>query len=121
MYVALVPELIRYDLAAVPMIHDNTSRASTACHYSPSLVAEEQQLHGSKDTLTLKGEKALLELLLGMVCHHSILFHLVPTTTLSWSIYAPDFILLPGSPCRLWTSTSTAGSSRVRILISRAI
>ncbi|XP_066367158.1 RNA polymerase sigma factor sigF, chloroplastic-like isoform X1 [Miscanthus floridulus] len=50
---------------AVPMIHDNTSRASTACHYSPSLVAEEQ-LHGSKDPLTLKGEKALLELLLGM-------------------------------------------------------
>ncbi|AQK61452.1 sigma-like factor6 [Zea mays] len=50
----------------VPMIHDtSSSRASTACHYSPSLVAEEQ-LHGSKDTLTLKGEKALLELLLGM-------------------------------------------------------
>jgi hypothetical protein len=68
MYVALVPELIGYDLAAVPMIHDNTSRASTVCHYSPSLVAEEQ-LHGSKDTLTMKGEKALLELLLGMVCH----------------------------------------------------
>jgi len=113
-------ELIGYDLAAVPMIHDNTSRASTACHYSPSLVAEEQ-LHGSKDTLTLKGEKALLELLLGMVCHHSILFHLIPTTTLSWSIYAPDFILLLGSPCRLWTSTSTAGSSCLRILISRAI
>ncbi|KAL6909335.1 hypothetical protein ACP4OV_001616 [Aristida adscensionis] len=51
---------------SVPMIHDNTGRASTACHYSPSLVAEEQ-LHGSsKDTLTLKGEKALLELLLDM-------------------------------------------------------
>jgi hypothetical protein len=52
------------------MIHDNTGtgRASTACHYSPSLVAEDQ-LHGSKDTLTLKGEKALLELLLDMVCH----------------------------------------------------
>ncbi|XP_062213098.1 RNA polymerase sigma factor sigF, chloroplastic-like isoform X2 [Phragmites australis] len=49
----------------VPMIHDSTGRASTACHYSPSLVAEEQ-LHGSKDTLTLKGEKALLELLLDM-------------------------------------------------------
>ncbi|CAL4928518.1 unnamed protein product [Urochloa decumbens] len=47
------------------MIHDNTGRASTACHYSPSLVAEDQ-LHGSKDTLTLKGEKALLELLLDM-------------------------------------------------------
>ncbi|CAL4920235.1 unnamed protein product [Urochloa decumbens] len=50
---------------SVPMIHDNTGRASTACHYSPSLVAEDQ-LHGSKDTLTLKGEKALLELLLDM-------------------------------------------------------
>ncbi|KAL6638627.1 hypothetical protein ACP70R_023738 [Stipagrostis hirtigluma subsp. patula] len=50
---------------SVPMIHDNTGRASTACHYSPSLVAEEQ-LHGSKDTLTLKGEKVLLELLLDM-------------------------------------------------------
>ncbi|XP_062213896.1 RNA polymerase sigma factor sigF, chloroplastic-like [Phragmites australis] len=52
---------------SVPMIHDNTGRASsTACHYSPSLVAEEQLLHGPKDTLTLKGEKALLELLLDM-------------------------------------------------------
>ncbi|RCV39845.1 hypothetical protein SETIT_9G002700v2 [Setaria italica] len=50
---------------SVPMIHDNTGRASTACHYSPSLVAEDQ-LHGSKDTLTMKGEKALLELLLDM-------------------------------------------------------
>ncbi|CAN6296950.1 unnamed protein product [Urochloa humidicola] len=50
---------------SVPVIHDNTGRASTACHYSPSLVAEDQ-LHGSKDTLTLKGEKALLELLLDM-------------------------------------------------------
>jgi hypothetical protein len=74
-------ELIRYHLAAVPMIHDtSSSRASTACHYSPSLVAEEQ-LHGSKDTLTLKGEKALLELLLGMVCvshsPRSLLYYLI--------------------------------------------
>ncbi|KAF8708850.1 hypothetical protein HU200_030241 [Digitaria exilis] len=51
--------------SAVPMIHDNIGRAMTVCHYSPSLVAE-SQLHGSKDTLTLKGEKALLELLLDM-------------------------------------------------------
>ncbi|KAJ1292603.1 hypothetical protein BS78_01G002400 [Paspalum vaginatum] len=52
---------------AIPMTHDSTGRASTACHYSPSLVAEEQLHHASKDTyLTLKGEKALLELLLGM-------------------------------------------------------
>lgn len=63
------------------MIHDtSSSRASTACHYSPSLVAEEQ-LHGSKDTLTLKGEKALLELLLGMVCvshsPRSLLYYLI--------------------------------------------
>ncbi|CAN6321873.1 unnamed protein product [Urochloa humidicola] len=50
---------------SVPMIHENTGRASTACHYSPSLVAEDQ-LHGSKNALTLKGEKALLELLLDM-------------------------------------------------------
>jgi hypothetical protein len=50
------------------MILDTTisSRASTVCHYSPSLIAEEQ-VHGFKDTLTLKGEKALLELLLDMV------------------------------------------------------
>uniref|UniRef100_M8BZZ6 RNA polymerase sigma factor n=1 Tax=Aegilops tauschii TaxID=37682 RepID=M8BZZ6_AEGTA len=49
--------------ASVPMIHDSTGRASTACHYSPSLVAEEQQAHGS---VALKGEKALLEFLLDM-------------------------------------------------------
>ncbi|XP_010229645.1 RNA polymerase sigma factor sigF, chloroplastic isoform X2 [Brachypodium distachyon] len=47
---------------SVPMMHDSTGRASTACHYSPSLVAEEQ-VHGS---VSLKGEKALLELLLDM-------------------------------------------------------
>lgn len=46
------------------MIHDNTGRASTACHYSPSLVAaEEQAINGS---VSLKGEKALLEFLLDM-------------------------------------------------------
>jgi len=45
------------------MIHDSTGgRASTACHYSPSLVADEQA-HGS---VSLKGEKALLEFLLDM-------------------------------------------------------
>lgn len=65
--------------SAVPMIHDNTGRASTACHYSPSLVAEDQ-LHGSKDTLTLKGEKALLELLLDMVCRATLL-HQYSTTS----------------------------------------
>ncbi|KAF7044729.1 hypothetical protein CFC21_053921 [Triticum aestivum] len=49
---------------SVPMIHDSTGgRASTACHYSPSLVAEEQQAHSS---VSLKGEKALLEFLLDM-------------------------------------------------------
>jgi hypothetical protein len=47
------------------MIHDNAGRASTACHYSPSLVAaEEQAVQGS---VSLKGEKALLEFLLDMV------------------------------------------------------
>ncbi|KAK3148692.1 hypothetical protein QOZ80_3AG0207460 [Eleusine coracana subsp. coracana] len=56
---------------SVPMIHDTSSRALTACHYSPSLVAEEQ-VHGSKDTLTLKGEKALLELLLDMALEQHI-------------------------------------------------
>ena len=56
------------------MIHDNTGRASTACNYSPSIVAEEQ-LHGSKDASTLKGEKALLELLLDMVCHANLLHY----------------------------------------------
>jgi hypothetical protein len=61
---------IRFIWHAVQMIHDatTTSRASTACHYSPSLMAEEQ-VRGSKDTLTLKGEKVLLELLLDMVCY----------------------------------------------------
>uniref|UniRef100_A0A0D9X5Q8 RNA polymerase sigma factor n=1 Tax=Leersia perrieri TaxID=77586 RepID=A0A0D9X5Q8_9ORYZ len=55
----------------IPMLaHDNAGGgrgASTACHYSPSLVAEEQ-IHGrSKDTGgSLMGEKALLELLLDM-------------------------------------------------------
>ncbi|KAI4986921.1 hypothetical protein ZWY2020_019551 [Hordeum vulgare] len=50
--------------ASVPMIHDSTGgRASTACHYSPSLVAEEQHAHGA---VSLKGEKALLEFLLDM-------------------------------------------------------
>uniref|UniRef100_A0ACD6A3P3 Uncharacterized protein n=1 Tax=Avena sativa TaxID=4498 RepID=A0ACD6A3P3_AVESA len=49
---------------SVPMIHDNTGRASTACHYSPSLVAaEEKAIHAS---VSLKGEKALLEFLLDM-------------------------------------------------------
>ncbi|XP_044946127.1 RNA polymerase sigma factor sigF, chloroplastic isoform X2 [Hordeum vulgare subsp. vulgare] len=49
---------------SVPMIHDSTGgRASTACHYSPSLVAEEQHAHGA---VSLKGEKALLEFLLDM-------------------------------------------------------
>ncbi|XP_051231047.1 RNA polymerase sigma factor sigF, chloroplastic [Lolium perenne] len=49
---------------SVPMIHDNAGRASTACHYSPSLVAaEEQAVQGS---VSLKGEKALLEFLLDM-------------------------------------------------------
>ncbi|WVZ61372.1 hypothetical protein U9M48_011262 [Paspalum notatum var. saurae] len=58
---------------AIPMTHDGTGRASTACHYSPSLVAEEQLHHGSKDTcLTLKGEKALLELLLGMTLDQQV-------------------------------------------------
>ena len=38
----------------------------------PSIVAEEQ-LHGSKDASALKGEKALLELLLDMVCHANLL------------------------------------------------
>ncbi|KAM3280391.1 hypothetical protein ACQJBY_047277 [Aegilops geniculata] len=48
---------------AVPMIHDSTGgRASTACHYSPSLVAEEQ----ARSSVSLKGEKALLEFLLDM-------------------------------------------------------
>lgn len=48
---------------SVPMIHDSTGgRASTTCHYSPSLVAEEQA-HGA---VSLKGEKALLEFLLDM-------------------------------------------------------
>ncbi|KAL5222833.1 hypothetical protein ABZP36_027546 [Zizania latifolia] len=52
--------------ASVPMVHDIAGRASTACHYSPSLVAEEQ-IHGrSEDTVALMGEKALLELLLDM-------------------------------------------------------
>ncbi|XP_040382624.1 RNA polymerase sigma factor sigF, chloroplastic [Oryza brachyantha] len=53
----------------IPMVHDNAGgRASTACHYSPSLVAAEEQLHGrSKDAVSpLMGEKALLELLLDM-------------------------------------------------------
>lgn len=51
-------------VGAVPMIHDSTGgRASTTCHYSPSLVAEEQA-HGA---VSLKGEKALLEFLLDMV------------------------------------------------------
>lgn len=47
---------------SVPMVHDSTGRASTVCHYSPSLVAEEQA-HGS---VSLKGQKALLEFLLDM-------------------------------------------------------
>jgi hypothetical protein len=52
------------------MIHDNTGRASTACHYSPSLVAaEEQAVRGS--SVSLKGEKALLEFLLDMVASFS--------------------------------------------------
>ena len=38
----------------------------------PSIV-EEEQLHVSKDASALKGEKALLELLLDMVCHANLL------------------------------------------------
>ncbi|KAG8046824.1 hypothetical protein GUJ93_ZPchr0008g12846 [Zizania palustris] len=52
--------------ASVPMVHDIAGRASTACHYSPSLVAEEQIRGRSEDTVALMGEKALLELLLDM-------------------------------------------------------
>ncbi|CAM0878185.1 unnamed protein product [Alopecurus aequalis] len=50
------------------MIHDNAGRASTACHYSPSLVAaaEEQQQAVVHTSVSLKGEKALLEFLLDM-------------------------------------------------------
>nr|CAB3497390.1 unnamed protein product [Digitaria exilis] len=62
---ASIPSSPSPSRTSVPMIHDNIGRAMTVCHYSPSLVAE-SQLHGSKDTLTLKGEKALLELLLDM-------------------------------------------------------
>ncbi|KAG8087002.1 hypothetical protein GUJ93_ZPchr0010g8511 [Zizania palustris] len=52
--------------SVVPMVHDIAGRASAACHYSPSLVAEEQ-IHGRpKDDASLMGEKALLELLLDM-------------------------------------------------------
>ncbi|KAE8779136.1 RNA polymerase sigma factor sigF, chloroplastic [Hordeum vulgare] len=58
------PSPSRTSVCAVPMIHDSTGgRASTACHYSPSLVAEEQHAHGA---VSLKGEKALLEFLLDM-------------------------------------------------------
>nr|CAB3492376.1 unnamed protein product [Digitaria exilis] len=62
---ASIPSSPSPSRTSVPMIHDNIGRAMTVCHYSPSLVAE-GQLHGYKDTLTLKGEKALLELLLDM-------------------------------------------------------
>ncbi|EEC83163.1 hypothetical protein OsI_28384 [Oryza sativa Indica Group] len=60
----------------VPMVHDTGGgrASSTACHYSPSLVAAEpeEHVHGrSKDddddaAVSLMGEKALLELLLDM-------------------------------------------------------
>jgi hypothetical protein len=48
------------------MIQDNAGRPSTACHYSPSLVAAEEQA-AVQASVSLKGEKALLEFLLDMV------------------------------------------------------
>lgn len=59
------------------MVHDTGGgrASSTACHYSPSLVAAEpeEHVHGRSkdddddDAVSLMGEKALLELLLDMV------------------------------------------------------